>query len=239
MHKAATSALAAVRELDVCAGAIRERELESVTFVYASASLPQSGGRLSAELLERFQEAHPSTSLNIFELTADACINAVSQRRADVAYAPAYTLPAGLEGTVIGYGESCVGMSRRNPLAARESIFFADLRDVEIFPPPDLGPSYQGIVEHCRAYGFEPRFSNVPFGVENARRFIRDDCGVSITPRYHAEHDELARTGEVVYRPFAAEDDFKLPLLLIWRKGDAKGQSLRDFILAQPDAPMA
>lgn len=205
---------------------------ENITFVYASASLPRSQGRLSFESLERFDRENPSVTLSIFELTGDSCIQALQQHRADLAYAPSFSLPGDIDGVVVDRGSFLVGVSKANPLSSKSELSFADLKDQAIFPPPDLGPSYRAIAEHCRACGFEPRFATVPFSAENSYTFIGENQGVSIMPRYLAEDDGRSEELNVVYLPLSPKEDFKLPLYLMWRKGDSKGQSLRSYLLS-------
>lgn len=237
MLAAAEKVAGSVKELEEKAASLRNDERSSLTFVYASASLPQSGEGLTLDLLARFEQENPDTALGVFQMTSDACINAVQQHRADLAFAPAYALPADLEGIQVGYGTYLVGMSRDNPLASREAVSFADLKGFEIFPPPDLGPSYAGIVDHCRAYGFTPRFSDAPFGSENARRYTAENRGVSLTPRFLAESREPSDEERIVFLPLIPEDEYGLPLRLVWRKGDAKPRRLRDFIVAHVKQP--
>lgn len=206
---------------------------ETVTFAYASASLPNEGGPLSLADLERFRIAHPHISLNVFELTSDACIEAVAGHQAHLAFAAASSIPAEVESACISRGSFLVGVSRKHPLANRDALSFADLEGVSIFAPPDLNLTYSRITERCRAYGFEPRFSTMPFSVDNAREFVKENRGVSFTPRFFAEDERYSEGLNAVFLPLAAKDDFSLPLRLVWRKGVAADASaeLRDFIL--------
>lgn len=225
-----------IEDLEALAARARQTRAaasETVTFAYASASLPSEGGPLSLADLERFRIAHPHVSLNVFELTSDACVEAVASHQAHLAFAAASSAPANVESACIARGSFLVGVSRNHPLANRKALSFADLEDVPIFAPPDLNLTYTRITERCRSYGFEPRFSTMPFSADNAREFVKGNRGVSFTPRFFAEDERYGESLNAAFLPLIAKDDFSLPLYLVWRKGVAADASaeLRDFIL--------
>lgn len=225
--------LSDVANLENLARRKRTEETETLTFAYASASLPQEGYPFSLADLACFRQEHPDIALNVFELTSDACVDAVVGHRAELAYAAVAEVPADVESICLSRGSFLVGISRENPLSQRDALSFADLENVPIFAPPDLNLTYSRIIKRCRAYGFEPRFSVTPFSVENAREFVRDNCGVSFTPRFFAEDAQFSEGLNAVFLPLIAKDDFSLPLRLVWRKGIATDAcvKLRTFIL--------
>ena len=232
MLEKAASVLEDMEALAACARQTRDAGSETVTFAYASASLPQEGGALSLADLERFRAAHPRAALNLFELTSDACVKAVASHQASLAFAAASSAPADVESACVSHGTFLVGVSRRHALALRSALSFADLEGVPIFAPPDLNITYTRITERCRAYGFEPRFSPTPFSVENAREFVKENRGVSFTPRFFAEDERFVEDLDAVFLPLEPRDDFSLPLRLVWRRGIAGASAeLRDFVL--------
>lgn len=222
-----------VQALQEHARQMRDAATHTVTFAYASASLPNEGGPFSFADLEAFRTSHPHITVNTFELTSDACIDAVVNRRADAAFAVVESVPADIESAYVSHGSFLVGVSRDNPLSMREELSFADLEGTLIFAPPDLNLTYTRIVERCRTYGFEPHFSAIPFSIDNARNFIKENLGVSFTPRFFAEDGRFCKDLNATFLPLVAQDDFTLPLRLIWRK-DAESTAcarMRDFML--------
>lgn len=223
-----------LEHMEACARRLRDTAERVVTFSYASASIPDEGNGLSLADLERYRVAHKDTTLNVFELTGDACIDAVISHRADMAFVAADSVPDQLESACVSRGSFLVAVSGKNPLARLDEISFADLRAVPIFAPPDLNLTFSYTTKRCRAYGFEPRFASMPFSVDNARSFIRENRGVSFTPRFFAEDDRYREGLDAVFLPLAAHDEFSLPLRLVWPKGVAEGSAsaeLRDYIL--------
>ena len=233
MLEETVAVLHGVQALQEHARHMRDAAARTVTFAYASASLPDEGGLLSFADLEAFRALYPNIAVNTFELTSDACIDAVVDRRADAAFAAVESVPADIESAYVSPGSFLVGVSRDNPLSLREELSFADLKNTLIFAPPDLNLTYTRIVERCRAYGFEPQFSTIPFSIDNARNFIRENLGVSFTPKFFAEDIRFCEDLNATVLPLVAQDDFTLPLRLVWRK-DAESTAcahMRDFML--------
>ncbi|MFR1638977.1 MAG: LysR family transcriptional regulator [Eggerthellaceae bacterium] len=224
-----------IEDLEALAARARQTRAaasETVTFAYASASLPSEGGPLSLADLERFRIAHPHVSLNVFELTSDACVEAVASHQAHLAFAVTSSAPADVESACISRGSFLVGVSRKHPLANREALSFADLEDVPIFAPPDLNLTYSRITGAAAPTDSSP-VSPRCRSAWTTHEFVKENRGVSFTPRFFAEDERYSEGLNAVFLPLAAKDDFSLPLYLVWRKGVAADASaeLRDFIL--------
>lgn len=210
--------LDAVREAEDFASRWRESAQRTAAFAYATASLQDDGDGFTRETLRAFRAAHDEVDLRLFELTSDACLAAVERGSVDMAFVVGRPDPEAFEFTHLGDGHLLVAVPAGHPLAARESISFVDLAEIELFPVPDLHMSYRRIVEGFARYGLTPRYAPVPFSLDAAREFVRSGRGVDFSPAHNAEapHEGIA------YVPLAEQDAFTLPLGLATKLGAAE-----------------
>ncbi|MFQ9741334.1 MAG: LysR family transcriptional regulator [Slackia sp.] len=184
----------------------------SVSFAYASASIPQEGPGLSLSRLMDFSNEYPQVNLRVFESSSDACLAALEHHTADIAFVAGKPDGSKFDMTRVLEARFFIAVSESHPLARMEYISFEDLEGVEFFPPPDLNYSVRAISEACEKKGFSPRFALASFSVENAREFVRSGKGIDFAPEHLARND---KTPGIAYRPLASRDDMGIGLYLV------------------------
>lgn len=204
-----------MREAEGFARQWHENARHTITFAYATASLRESGPGFTLATLREFRTSCDDADLRLFELTSDACLAAVERGTVDMALVAGRPDSAVFEFTPLTEGRLLVAVPEGHELAARGTISFADLAEVDLFPTPDLDVTYRRIVDGFARYGLTPRYAPVSFSLEAAQEFVRSGQGVDFSPAHNAERPHEG----IVYRPLVDEDDFTLTLGLATKLG--------------------
>ena len=205
----------------------RAREAAEGTLVVGMSTSPGRGGLLPA-IRSRFTEAHPEVRLRLRQVAWDDPTAGLGDGGSDVAFV---WLPlAGAERfrwVVVASEPRLVALSEAHPLAARESLDFADLLDEPFLALPDSAPELRDhwLALDCRG-GRPPVIGAVIGGVDETYEALVGGLGVCLVAAGNVPL--LAREG-VAVRPVRGLTPSRL--VLAWRADDTR-PLVRDYARA-------
>ena len=179
-------------------------------------------------------EAYPDIVLDRFAAVSERLLERLREGGLDAAFVhqvPVLFSFDDVEWEVVKRGRLAVVMASDNPLASRETLALADLRDATfLVNPRELAPSaYEGMQLVCREIGnFEPNLlespaaSTLPHGSD--WKIIRDGSALALMGETTAR---AIRPDGVAAVPIAPTPP--LLLALAWRRGD-RSALLRRFV---------
>ncbi|MFB7354942.1 LysR substrate-binding domain-containing protein [Streptomyces gardneri] len=205
----------------------RAREAADGTLVVGMSTSPGRGGLLPA-IRSRFTEAHPSARLKLRQVAWDDPTAGLAEGRSDVAFV---WLPlAGADRfrwVVVATEPRLVALPAAHPLAARESLDFADLLDEPFLALSDGVPELRDHWLALDARGGRPPVIGAEIGgVDETYEALVGGLGVCLVAAGNAPL--LAREG-VVVRPVRGLTPSHL--VLAWRADDTRAL-VRDYARA-------
>lgn len=146
-----------------------------------------------SELVADFYSSYPKLTLNIYQGKSRSLLEALEKRSIDVAFLtqpPEYHHP-NIRFTLLGEDEYVVVVSENHPLANRETVDLAELKDDRfILHHPDQAVSSL-CLQACREAGFTP---NAICRIESssiALSLVRTGLGVAFIPGEELEYFQL------------------------------------------------
>ncbi|MFD3661326.1 LysR family transcriptional regulator [Streptomyces sp. NPDC058659] len=196
----------------------RAREAADGTLVVGMSTSPGRGGLLPA-IRSRFTEAHPGARLKLRQVAWDDPTAGLADSGTDVAFV---WLPlAGADRfrwVVVAAEPRLVALPAAHPLAARESLDFADLLDEPFLALPDSGPELRDYWLALDARGGRPPVIGAEIGgVDETYEALAGGLGVCLVAAGNVPL--LAREG-VVIRPVRGVTPSRL--VLAWRADDTR-----------------
>lgn len=173
---------------------------------------------LLPEVLRSFRATHPEVRLELSEMHNREAVDAVLARRVAAAFV---RLPAAgaadLHVLPVRSEPLCVAVPREDPLAARDRIEVADLRDVDLVligrdREPELHDAYVAL---CAAAGFTVRVAHEVDRTHVAVGLVACGLGVAVVP----ESARRAADPDVIYLPLD-EPRARLVTGVAWRDDD-------------------
>lgn len=167
--------------------------------------------------LRRFRTRLPLVNLQLLSMSTRAQIEALQAGRLDVGLvAESRDLPETLEQREIASYRELLAMPNDHPLAARDTVNLADLREDEFIIPAITPLMRDYFIAELRSVGFEPRIVHSVPSTEMALRFVAAGAGVAVV-------NSSALSGAspcIVMKPLA-DIELKRRLMIAWRKADA------------------
>lgn len=190
-------------------------------------------------MLQQFRAGYPDVRVVLHTLGKDEQIEALRQKRLDVAFNRIVKPQPDLQSELILSEPVYLALNRDHPLAAAASVSFQALAGQPlILYPTGTPPNFvDRVVSLCRERGFTPDISQVVGDAITAIALVAGGFGLSVV----AESATSLQLPGVVYRPFADAPDANLDLSCIYRKDDASPllHAFLGVIRGYRDAPAA
>lgn len=215
----AGAVLRAVDEIRSAADAMVGVLAGKLTIGTVAHSLP-----LLADALAVFRKAHPAVAVMVTEGSSDRLTAAVLERQLDMAVMGWATVPPPQLREQVLVRESIVAVVHGgDPLAGRESIALAELRNRAIISHPQGCEIRTTIDQACLATGFTPRVVFETSSADMMRHLVIRDLGVAVTPKL--PNDLLGQLRQIDLSDQAMSGR----LSLVWR---GKGATLEAIAFA-------
>ena len=215
----AGAVLRAVDEIRSAADAMVGVLAGKLTIGTVAHSLP-----LLAEALAVFRKAHPAVAVMVTEGSSDRLTAAVLERQLDMAVMGWATVPPPQLREQVLVRENIVAVVHGgDPLAGRESIALAELRNRAIISHPQGCEIRTTIDQACLATGFTPRVVFETSSADMMRHLVIRDLGVAVTPKL--PNDLLGQLRQIDLSDQAMSGR----LSLVWR---GKGATLEAIAFA-------
>lgn len=215
----AGAVLRAVDEIRSAADAMVGVLAGKLTIGTVAHSLP-----LLADALAVFRKAHPAVAVMVTEGSSDRLTAAVLERQLDMAVMGWATVPpAQLREQVLVRENIVAVVHGGDPLAGRESIALAELRNRAIISHPQGCEIRTTIDQACLATGFTPRVVFETSSADMMRHLVIRDLGVAVTPKL--PNDLLGQLRQIDLSDRAMSGR----LSLVWR---GKGATLEAIAFA-------
>ncbi|MEL6778360.1 MAG: LysR substrate-binding domain-containing protein [Cyanobacteria bacterium J06597_16] len=192
-----------------------------------------------SDMLKRFRDRYPTTTVTIKELTAEQQLSAIETGQLDIGFeaiSPLQLQSRPFSWQVIAK-ESLLGvLPKTHLLAAKKEIALTDLATESlILPNMQAFPFYQAFLEKCTEAGFQPHIveSTTATWMLTILSLVAADVGVAVLP---SNVTNLQRTG-VVYRAISG---LNLPreLVAVW-SCDRISATLQNWLDLLPNANVA
>lgn len=215
----AGAVLRAVDEIHSAADAMVGVLAGKLTIGTVAHSLP-----LLADALAVFRKAHPAVAVMVTEGSSDRLTAAVLERQLDMAVMGWATVPPPQLREQVLVRENIVAVVHGgDPLAGRESIALAELRNRAIISHPQGCEIRTTIDQACLATGFTPRVVFETSSADMMRHLVIRDLGVAVTPKL--PNDLLGQLRQIDLSDRAMSGR----LSLVWR---GKGATLEAIAFA-------
>lgn len=215
----AGAVLRAVDEIRSAADAMVGVLAGELTIGTVAHSLP-----LLADALAVFRKAHPAVAVMVTEGRSDRLTAAVLERQLDMAVMGWATVPPPQLREQVLVRENIVAVVHGgDPLAGRESIALAELRNRAIISHPQGCEIRTTIDQACLATGFTPRVVFETSSADMMRHLVIRDLGVAVTPKL--PNDLLGQLRQIDLSDQAMSGR----LSLVWR---GKGATLEAIAFA-------
>jgi DNA-binding transcriptional LysR family regulator len=165
------------------------------------------------KLIGEFHGRHPRIELRLVENPDMLCDESVLNGKADIACTTGPVDGEMIEWLPLFSDSVMVMMREDNPLAARDTLGFGDLKSEDFILPPAEFKWHNIIIDRCRDAGFEPNISYSIGDLHAVFRIITENGGVGFV---HNNLAETLREREIALIPLLPDDK------LYWRLGLAK-----------------
>jgi LysR family transcriptional regulator, benzoate and cis,cis-muconate-responsive activator of ben and cat genes len=164
--------------------------------------------------IDRFRRQYAQVDIELSPLTSPEQIEAIKEDRLDAGLLYLRKPIEGFASMMLSDYTLLVGLRHDHPLARRPQLSMLDLRDEPFIwgNPGAMSFMYDGMLEQCRALGFEPRIVQRCLGADATLGLIAAGVGISFV---HSSTTDRPYPDVVV----RALTDFRpsLPLYLAWR----------------------
>ncbi len=176
-------------------------------------------------ILNAYKRKYPEVETVIHNLPKDQMVEALRQGRLLVFFdRPLPDLPD-LQKEWVMREPYLVALNQNNPLSAKETIHFTDLRDQPMIGgrlPINAKTSLHALTQH---YGFELNMVQASTDLISSVSMVAGGFGCALVP----DSLRILRLPNVVYRPLVAEIDAGLDLYCVYRPGTPSAL-LEDFL---------
>jgi len=170
-------------------------------------------------ILSRFRQARPEVKIVLHNLTKEAQLQALRERRISVGFNRLVPEEAGITVETVLYEDRVAAIPQTHPLARRRTIRLRDLAGVPLISYPNL--AMHGMAQEvAEAFRFEGVLQKIEQEVEDvvtAVALVSTGFGVTVTTQSAAN----LRLPGVVFRPLRSTRLKKLELSCLYRSGDS------------------
>lgn len=179
------------------------------------------------KLLGQFRDRFPKVELNLQELSTEAQVAALNERKIDLAFLHPPIDERGLELHPILEEQFLVVLPQNHPLLSYTTIPVAALaNEAFIIHPRQEGPTlYDGFIQLCQQFGVQPNIVKESISLQT--RVCLVAAGIGIT--FVSECVQPVVGTDVVCRPLA-DSPITLKFAATWRK-DFISPTLREFLV--------
>jgi DNA-binding transcriptional LysR family regulator len=181
--------------------------------------VPSASNDVLPPLLRRFTAARPGVAIHLREMAPDDLVDALHERRLDVAFLYLPFDDPSLAQRVAGREGFVAALPADHSLVGEESIDVATLRDEPFVLPArhEMPGLHAQVLDLCREAGFVPRaVQDDVWLVQTIVALVAAGVGVAIVP---ASAAALRRRG-VVLRPLRTHRQHEVELAAVWRRDD-------------------
>lgn len=170
------------------------------------------------KMLQLFRDTYPDVRVVLHTMTKDEQIEALRQKRLNVAFNRIIKPQADLTSEIILREPIYLALNENHPLAAQESVSFMELAHHPlILYPTGAPPNFvDKVMELCRNRGFTPDISQIVGDAITAIALVSGGFGMSVV----SESAINLQLPGVVYRPFHDGTGTTVDLSCIYRKDD-------------------
>ena len=187
-------------------------------------------------ILARFHQARPEVKIVLHNLTKDAQLQALRERRISVGFNRLVPQEADISVETVLREPMVVALAASHPLAVRPSLRLPDLEGVPLilYPNVPLRGLAQEVTDAFRAEGVVPRVEQEVQDVVTAVALVSAGFGAAITTQSATN----LRLPGVVFRPLHSARRKDLELSWLYRSGDPSPalQAFLDVVRAFKDA---
>ncbi len=187
-------------------------------------------------ILARFHQARPEVKIVLHNLTKDAQLQALRERRISVGFNRLVPQEADISVETVLREPMVVALAASHPLAVRPSLRLPDLEGVPLilYPNVPLRGLAQEVTDAFRAEGVVPRVEQEVQDVVTAVALVSAGFGAAITTQSATN----LRLPGVVFRPLHSARLKDLELSCLYRSGDPSPalQAFLDVVRAFKDA---
>ena len=187
-------------------------------------------------ILARFHQARPEVKIVLHNLTKDAQLQALRERRISVGFNRLVPQEADISVEAVLREPMVVALAASHPLAVRPSLRLPDLEGVPLilYPNVPLRGLAQEVTDAFRAEGVVPRVEQEVQDVVTAVALVSAGFGAAITTQSATN----LRLPGVVFRPLHSARLKDLELSCLYRRGDPSPalQAFLDVVRAFKDA---
>lgn len=176
-------------------------------------------------ILEAYRSKYPAVDIAIHNLPKEQMVEALRQGRLLVFFDRAVPDFPDLQKERVVREPLLVALNRNNPLSARKTIHFSDLRDQPMISgrfPRNVQKPMHALVQH---YGFDLHVVQQSDNLISAVSMVAGGFGSCVVP----QSLQVLKLPNVVYRPLVAEIDVGIDLYCIFRPG-VQPDLLRNFL---------
>lgn len=179
-------------------------------------------------LLLKFRSTFPDVKVVLHNMSKDAQITALRQRRIDIGFNRFIEHSEDIANEVVVTEKILIALNENHPLAQQEAVPFAVLQDnpVIVFPTGPRPSFIDKVMNMCHHKGFTPQIAQEVGNTLTGVALVASNFGVCVVPESAAK---LALPG-VVYRPVTdPPEDAGVDLNCIYRIGD-QSPLLKSFL---------
>ena len=169
-------------------------------------------------ILSRFHQARPEVKIVLHNLTKEAQLQALRERRIGIGFNRLVPRENGITVETVWREARVVAIPQAHPLARRQTLRLCDLADVPLITYPNLpirGMAHE-VAEAFRAEGVPQKVEQEVEDVVTAVALVSTGFGVVITTQSATN----LRLPGVVFRPLRSTRLKKLELSCLYRSGD-------------------
>ena len=187
--------------------------------------LPSAAIELVPAVVRAYRETHPGVRLQLLELLDEPQLEALRDRRLDVALLRAEPTTSELACAPLLNEHLSLGVAHDHRLASRKRIRFSDLRDETLimWPRHLARETFDQIIEACRTAGFSPRVAQEAGSPHTIIGLVAAGMGVAVASGAYERHSGP----EVAFIPIVDSD---VTLHIAWRAHDPS--PARDDLIA-------
>ena len=181
------------------------------------------GSFLFPELLSAFTAQYPNLQLTILEEGSKILREALERDELDLAIVNLHQTPPKLDTLAMTRNEFVVCLPLNHPLAARDAIEIAALKDEQFIMFKEDAYNRQAVVQACEAKGFTPKILLSSSQVETHKELVAKGLGISfLIDKIAAKSKQLAA------RPLT--EPIYLEFGLAWKKDKYLSRAAQAFI---------
>jgi DNA-binding transcriptional LysR family regulator len=170
------------------------------------------------KLIGEFRNRYPNIKLQLVEKPDMICETLLSNGEVDIAYTTGPVNDEAIEWRPLFSDSVMIMMRKSNPLAARNTLRFEDMKTENFILPPVDFKWHNIIIDCCRDAGFEPKISDAIGDLQAMFRIITENGGIGFI------HKNLADTflkHEIALAPLFPDEK------LYWELGCAKKKGVK------------